>query len=207
MKHKQIRRAAAEVMGEPHARGISWRSCLGTVQPHRLRERPHRGVVESPAPDLALDHSPSHRRIFSLASDYFGGWAEAAGIGRPGEASRSTGASARSSTPPPRSTGLACPIRAQSWAGFRITRRVRISGRLFSHFLDSFRQAVIYKGTMGTREQAISDRQKTAPLAGLCLFPSQRTISGTWEHVWPIPMQENPRACGHPVPPPAGERH
>lgn len=85
-------------------------------------------------------------------------------------------------------------------------RRELISGGLFSHFPGGFREAMIYKGTMGTWEQAMSDTQKAAPLECASLFPSHRADLGTWEHKWPIPMQENPRACGHPLPPPAGER-
>lgn len=65
---------------------------------------------------------------------------------------------------------------------------------------------MIYKGTMGTWEQAMSNRQKAAPLECAILFPSHQADLGTWEQTWPIPMQENPRACGYPLPPPAGER-
>ena len=64
----------------------------------------------------------------------------------------------------------------------------------------------VYKGTMGTWEQALSDRQKALRLRGASLFPSLRADLGTWEQKRPIPMQEIPRACGSPVPPPAGER-
>lgn len=85
-------------------------------------------------------------------------------------------------------------------------RRGLISGGLFSHFPDGFREAMIYKGTMGTWEQAMSDRQKAAPLECASVFPSHPADLGTWEQKWPIPMQENPRACGYPLPPPAGER-
>ena len=63
-----------------------------------------------------------------------------------------------------------------------------------------------YKGTMGTWEQTISNRQKTLPLMAAFLFPSPQAVLGTWEQKWAIPMQENPRACGLPVPAPAGER-
>jgi hypothetical protein len=72
---------------------------------------------------------------------------------------------------------------------------------LFSHFPDGFREAMIYKGTMGTREQAMSDRQKAAPLELASLFPSPLTVLGTWEQKLAIPMQENPRACGYPPAP------
>lgn len=85
-------------------------------------------------------------------------------------------------------------------------RRGLISGGFFSHFPDGFREAMIYKGTMGTWEQAMSDRQKAAPLEMASVFPSPPAVLGTWEQKWPIPMQENPRACGYPLPPPAGER-
>jgi hypothetical protein len=81
-----------------------------------------------------------------------------------------------------------------------------ISGGLFPHFSDGFREAMIYKGTMGTWEQAMSGRQKTANPERESLFPSHRADLGTWEQKWPIPMQENPRACCYPLPPPAGER-
>lgn len=59
---------------------------------------------------------------------------------------------------------------------------------------------------MGTWEQAMSDRQIAAPLEGALLFPSPLQVLGTGEQKWPIPMQENPRACGYPLPHPAGER-
>lgn len=85
-------------------------------------------------------------------------------------------------------------------------RSGRIRGGLFSDFPNGFREAMIYKGTMGTWEQAMSDRQKAAPLELTRLFPSPLAILGTWEQKWRIPMQENPRACGFPLPPPAGER-
>lgn len=65
---------------------------------------------------------------------------------------------------------------------------------------------MIYKGTMGTWEQAMSVRQKAVLLERMNLFPSPLALLGTWEQKWPIPMQENPRACGSPLPPPAGER-
>lgn len=81
-----------------------------------------------------------------------------------------------------------------------------ISGGLFSDFSDGFREAMIYKGTMGTWEQALSDRRKAAPPELSSVFPSHRVDLGTWEQKWPIPMQENPRACGSPLPSPAGER-
>lgn len=61
------------------------------------------------------------------------------------------------------------------------------------------------KGTMGTWEQAMSNGQKAAPPDFASVFPSHRAELGTWEQKWPIPMQENPRACGHPLLPPAGE--
>jgi len=80
-----------------------------------------------------------------------------------------------------------------------------VSGGLFSHFPDVFWEAMLYKGTMGTWEQAISNRQKAAPLELVSVFPSPLPVLGTWEQEWPIPMQENPRACGYPLPPPAGE--
>lgn len=59
---------------------------------------------------------------------------------------------------------------------------------------------------MGTWEQAISNRQKALCPEVASLFPSRLAGLGTWEQNWPIPMQENPRACGYPLPPPAGER-
>lgn len=59
---------------------------------------------------------------------------------------------------------------------------------------------------MGTGEHAMSDRQEAEPLEGARLFPSHRVNLGTWEQKWPIPMQENPRACGCPLPRPTGER-
>lgn len=78
--------------------------------------------------------------------------------------------------------------------------------RIISPFYGRLPGRMSYKGTMGTWEQAMSDRQKAAPLKCASLFPRHRTDLGTWEQKWPIPMQENPRACGYPLPPPAGER-
>lgn len=63
-----------------------------------------------------------------------------------------------------------------------------------------------YKGTMGTWEQSMSDRQNALTMEGARLFPRHRAALGTWEQKWAIPMQENPRAWGYPVPPPAVER-
>jgi hypothetical protein len=85
-------------------------------------------------------------------------------------------------------------------------RRELIASGLFSHFSDGFREAMIYKGTMGTWEQAISIRQKALLSEAASLFPSPLAVLGTWEQKLAIPMQENPRACGYPLPPPAGER-
>jgi len=51
----------------------------------------------------------------------------------------------------------------------------------------------------------MSNRQKSLLLDGEILFPSHRAVLGTWEQKWPIPMQENARACGNPLPAPAGE--
>lgn len=68
-------------------------------------------------------------------------------------------------------------------------RRGLISGGLFSHFPGGFREAMIYKGTMGTWEQVMSDTQKAAPLECASLFPSHRADLGTWEQKWSIPMQ------------------
>lgn len=141
--------------------------------------------------------------MFSAFSD---GWAEAAGTGGQREASRTAGAFARPNAAPPRLHGLASPIRALSPTGFAIMRRGLISGRLFSHFSDGFREAVIYKGTMGTWEQGISNKQKALLSEAVSLFPSPLAVLGTWEQKLAIPMQENPRACGYPLPPPAGER-
>lgn len=81
-----------------------------------------------------------------------------------------------------------------------------ISGGLFSYFLDGFRETMIYKGTMGTWEQSISNRQKALLSEAASLFPSPLAVLGTWEQKLAIPMQENPRACGSPLPSPAGER-
>lgn len=122
------------------------------------------------------------------------------------EARWTAGAFARPNAAPPRLHGLASPIRALSRAGFAIMCRGLISGGLFSHFSDGFPQAIIYKGTMGPWEQTIPNRQKAAAPEGARLFPSYRADLGTWEQKWPIPMQENPRACGYPLPPPAGKR-
>ena len=77
--------------------------------------------------------------------------------------------------------------------------------RIKFHLANGFWQAMFCKGTLGTWEQAISDRQKASPLKVASLFPAHLATLGTWEQNWPIPMQENPRACGYPLPPPAGE--
>ena len=121
------------------------------------------------------------------------------------DASRAAGGFARPNAAPPRLHGLASTSRALSRAVFAIMRRGRIFGGLFSHLPNSFREALFYKGTMGTWEQAMSNRQKAEPLEGASLFPSHRAALGTREQKWPIPMQENPRACGIPVPPPAAD--
>jgi len=122
------------------------------------------------------------------------------------EASRVAGGFARPNAAPPCLHGLASPIRALSRAGFAIMRRGLISGGIFSRFPNGFQEAMFGKGTMGTWEQAMSNRQKAKPLELASLFPRRPADLGTWEQKWPIPMQENPRACGHPLPPPAGER-
>lgn len=67
-------------------------------------------------------------------------------------------------------------------------------------FSNSSWEAMFFKGTMGTWEHIMSNRQKTSPLEGAILFPSDWAALGTWEQKSPIPMQENPRACGYPVP-------
>ena len=164
------------------------------------------GVVKSPEPHLAYDRRPSHRQVFFLLLRISGRLAGGSQTGGQREASRVAEAFARPNASPPRLHGLASPIRALSRTGFAIMRRGLISGGLFSHFPDGFREAMIYKGTMGTWEQAMSNRQKAAPLECASLFPSRWAALGTWEQKWPIPMQENPRACGSPLPPPAGER-
>lgn len=63
-----------------------------------------------------------------------------------------------------------------------------------------------YKGTMGTWEHTMSNRQKALRLESGSLFPSDLSGLGTWEHKWPILMPENPRACGLPIASPADER-
>lgn len=98
------------------------------------------------------------------------------------------------------------PILMPSRGGFPIASIGGFSGRIFPHFPDGFPELMYYKGTMGTWEQTMSGRQKAAPLEGARLFPGHRAALGTWEQKWRIPMLENPRACGYPVPPPAGER-
>lgn len=128
------------------------------------------------------------------------------GSGWQEEVRRAAEALARPNAAQPHLHALASPIRALSRAGFAILRRGLIFGGIFSHFPDGYRDAMFSKGTMGTWEQAMSDRQKAAPLDWPRLFPSHRAALGTWEQKWPIPMQENPRACGRPMPPPAGER-
>lgn len=128
-----------------------------------------------------------------------------AGADGQGEASRPAGAFAKPNAASPRFHGPASRFLALPVTRFFIMRRGRISGGLFSHFPDGFREGMFGKGTMGTWEQAMSDRQKAAPLERTSLFPSPLAVLGTWEQKWPIPMQENPRACGYPLPPPAGE--
>lgn len=59
---------------------------------------------------------------------------------------------------------------------------------------------MILKGTLGTWEQVISNRHRAVLLVGAILFPAGAAMLGTWEQKWPIPMQENPRACGIPLP-------
>ena len=156
--------------------------------------------------DLVPDHCPSHWQVFFLFSAFPVGWAETALAGRQRDASRAAGGLARPNAAPPRLHCLASTIRALSRAGFENLRRGRIRAGLFSQFSDSSRSAMFVKGTMGTWEQAMSKRQRSARLDGANLFPDLRAAPGTWEQVWAIPMQENPRACGCPLPPPAGER-
>ena len=152
--------------------------------------------------DLVHDHCPSHRRVFFLFPAFSRGgadrWAEWGQL--PSWGFR----------PPKRcATSLRLPCQPDPGA---IACRVcdhgpgLIFGGLISHFPNGIREAMIYKGTMGTWEQAMSNRQKAELLEGVSLFPSYRAALGTWEQKWPIPMQENPRACGDPVPPPAVER-
>lgn len=64
---------------------------------------------------------------------------------------------------------------------------------------------MIYQGTMGTWEQAMSIRQKALALESKNLFPSRRAFLGTWEQTSPIFMEQNPRACGYPMPLPTIE--
>lgn len=165
-----------------------------------------RGVVKSLKVRQAQNRCPSHRQVFFLLSAFSDRWSEATGIGEQIEAVRAAGAFARRNTAPHRLHSLASPIWALSRRGFAIMHGGLISGGIFSHFPDGFLEAMIYKGTMGTREQAMSDRQKAAPPERASLFPSPLTVLGTWEQKWPIPRQENPRACGSPLPPPAGGR-
>lgn len=164
------------------------------------------GVGKSSELHLAQNHSLSHRQILFSARLISG----RQGRGGPdwlAQRSHPGGwVFVRPNAALPLLHRPASPIRALSRAGFAITGRGRISGGLFSRFPDSSREAMFCQGTMGTWEQAMSDRQKAAPLEGADLFPSSRAALGTWEQNWPIPMQENPRACGSPVPAPAGER-
>ena len=197
--------AGAGVTGRPHARGIPWRSRRAGGEPPRLHCLPTGGGQKSRVDAWPVTTCPTIGRFYFRSSPISDGWPVAARTGEPGEASRSAGAFACSTAAPPRLHSLASPIRAHPLAGFAIMCRVRIFGGLFCEFTDGFREAMIYKGTMGTWEQAMSDRQKASPLEAASLFPSHRATLGTWEQKRPIPMQENPRACGHPVPRPAGE--
>ena len=189
----------------PHARGIPWRFRLTNVQPTWLR-RARTGGGRKFTRRVGLKPPALSSAGFFSAERLPDGWAGAAGMGRQREASRSAGAFARRRDAPPRVHGPASPIRALSRAGFAAMCLGRISGGLISQLTDGIREALFDKGTMGTWEQARSDRQKASPLRAASLFPSIRADSGTWEQKWPIPMQENPRACGSPVPPPAVER-
>ena len=146
--------------------------------------------------------APHTGRFFSCSPRF----PEAAQTGGQSGASGPAGGFARPNAAPPRLHCLASTIRALSRAGFENLRRGRIRAGLFSQFSDSSRSAMFVKGTMGTWEQAMSKRQRSARLDGANLFPDLRAAPGTWEQVWAIPMQENPRACGCPLPPPAGER-
>jgi hypothetical protein len=102
--------------------------------------------------------------------------------------------------------GLASPILGLSQGGFAIGCVALLSGRIFYHFPNGFRQAIIYKGTVGTWEHTMSNRQNALRWEIESVFPSRRVVWGTWEQKSPIPAKENPRACGYPVPRPAGER-
>ena len=153
------------------------------------------------------DHRfPSHGETFFLLPMFSDSWAERVRTPAPWDVDRLAGTFACPNAAPPRLYRLTSPIRALARTGFAIMGRGLISGRLFCHFPDGFREVMIYKGTMGTWEQATSDRQNAAPLELVSVFPSPLPVLGTWEQKWPTPMQENPRACGYPLPPPAGER-
>lgn len=189
--------------GRPHARGIPWPYRHAAGQPRRCTW----GVVKSPEPHLAYYRLLSHAQTFFWSSEYSNGWAKIAGTDRLIEASRATGDFDQPNATPSHFLRLASLIHGASRIWFAIRRRGRIISGLFFHFLCTFQKSMFYKGTMGTWEQSMSNRQKASPLEGANLFPSHRTVLGTWEQKWPIPKRENPRACGYPLPPPVGERH
>ena len=197
--------AAVGVTGRPHARGIPWRFRPANLQPHWPRRARTGGRVKVQSRTRRVTTSP-------IIDGFFLGEVVSERLGRDGGPRRaergqpSCWAFARRKAAPPRVHGLASPIRALSQTGFAIMRRGRIFGGLISHLTEGFREAMFYKGTMGTWEQAISNKQKALPLRGARLFPSRWAALGTWEQKWQIPMQENPRACGHPMPASAGER-
>jgi hypothetical protein len=163
------------------------------------------GGRKSGAKALTSTTAPLTDRFFSwIAQLRTAGqkWRGQAGRERPAELLGPSPAKYRTASP----YGLGGLIRAHLRTGFATTRTVRFSGRIFSYFRDCASGAMNCKGTVGTWEQSLSNRQNALPLRGASLFPRRRAVSGTWEQKWPIPMQENPRACGHPVPPPAGGR-
>ena len=137
-------------------------------------------------------------RFFSCSAGF-----RTAGHGRPGKSGRKRASELPGPSPvqtPRPLASMALPARSGRYREPDPPSRAEgcFAEHYFSHFPHSFRVAMGYKGTMGTWEQAMSDRPKAAPLELASLFPSHLAVLGTWEQKCPIPMHENRRACGSP---------
>jgi len=172
----------------------------------RASWRPKGGEAKSPEPSLWTDRCPPHRQIYFSLAAIFGQ--------RPGEvADRRAGRGQPSRWGFRQSNFVAAPLLLTSppelgafavW--FCDPAREAGKGPVFSHYASGIREAIFMAGTLGTWELGMSNRQNVGLSDEAIMFPSRQDALGTWEQKCPMPMAENPRACGSPLPPRSGDR-
>jgi hypothetical protein len=162
------------------------------------------GVVKSPEPWTGR-HPASSSGEFSCSAHFTGagqGSQPMPGTARPaGRLGSLPGRTQRRSP----GTAMAAARAPGRWRGLRSGEVAPFQPIIF-HFGRCYPGANELQGNNGNMGTSTS-KQANAARPGADLFPRVRGRLGTWEQNAPFPNVKNPRACGIPLPSPAGERN